>query len=298
MIVTELYNGQGLGNQLACYVTTRVIALDNGFEFGIKSPDKFKGSDFMELDFGHEVTGGEIQYEGGPPISLPDTIINYYREREIRHPNGSDIRIDDQLLDEIQDNTKLDGVLQSENKIIHRKNEIKQWLKIKSDKDCYDFSDENICIINFRGGEYVADKDFFLPLEYWTNAINRMLNINPNFRFIVITDDVHVASNFFPNFEVYHFDISKDFTIIKNAYYLILSNSSFPYFATLLSDNIKFILAPKYWGRYNISDGYWHCGYNIFRNHTYIDRNDNLYTYDECITEFNTYMNVHSNYWK
>lgn len=31
MIVTEIYNGQGLGNQLACYVTTRVVVKDKGF---------------------------------------------------------------------------------------------------------------------------------------------------------------------------------------------------------------------------------------------------------------------------
>ena len=35
MIVTELYNGQGLGNQLFSYVMTRVLALDKGYDFGI-----------------------------------------------------------------------------------------------------------------------------------------------------------------------------------------------------------------------------------------------------------------------
>ncbi|GAH68596.1 unnamed protein product, partial [marine sediment metagenome] len=58
MIVTELYNGQGLGNQLWSYVVTRVIALDRGFDFGIMNPEKFKGKDFMSLDFGKEVIGG------------------------------------------------------------------------------------------------------------------------------------------------------------------------------------------------------------------------------------------------
>lgn len=58
MLVTELYKGQGLGNQLACYVTTRVIALDRGFEFGVMHPERFKGADFMSLDFGGPVIGG------------------------------------------------------------------------------------------------------------------------------------------------------------------------------------------------------------------------------------------------
>lgn len=297
MIVTEIYNGQGLGNQLACYVTTRVVAKDKGFEFGIKSPEKFKCLDFMDLDFGNSVEGGSIPYEGAPPITLPNGIEHYFRERDVRHPNGSDIRIDDPLLENIQDNTKIDGVFQSENRIIHRKEEIKQWLRIKPEKDCYEFASDDICVLNFRGGEYASVVHFHLPKTYWDHAISRMLEINPNFRFVVITDDVLRASQYFPDFEVYHFDIAKDFSIIKNAHYLILSNSSFPYFATLMNENVKYILAPKYWGRYNISDGYWHCGYNIFRNHNYLDRDNNIFTYDECVKESDEYKERNKNLW-
>lgn len=297
MITTEIYNGQGLGNQLACYVTTRVVALDKGYEFGVMNPHKFKCLNFMDLEFGHQVTGGSSPAEGAPPTVLPDGIHNYFRERDVRHPNGSDIRIDDSLLEEIQDNTKLDGVFQSEKRIIHRKEEIKKWLKVKPELDCYDYSNENICVVNFRGGEYAGVPHFYLNQTYWNNAINRMLAINPNFEFIVITDDVNRARGFFPSFQVLHFDIAKDYTIIKNAHYLILSNSSFPYFATLCSETIKYILAPKYWGRHNISDGYWSCGYNIFQNHNYIDRENNLFTFEECEKEFEEYKLKNSHLW-
>ena len=297
MLVTEIYNGQGLGNQLACYITTRVVALDKGYDFGILNPHKFKCLDFLDLDFGEEVIGGSIPYEGAPPITLPNGIHHYFRERDVRHPNGSDIRIDDPKLDLVLDNTKIDGVFQSENRIIHRKEEIKKWLKVKPEKDCYDFSSENICVINFRGGEYCNVPHFFLNKNYWENAINRMLIINPNFEFIVITDDVYTAKMFFPKFKVFHFDIGTDYSIIKNAHYLILSNSSFPYFATLTSETLKYILAPKYWGRYNISDGYWSCGYNMYRNHNYIDRDNNLFTFEECKLEFDQYILRNKNLW-
>lgn len=298
MIVTEIYNGQGLGNQLACYVTTRVVAQDKGLDFGILNHHKFKCLDFMSLDFGKNVTGGSIPYEGAPPITLPDGINHYFRERDVRHPSGADIRIDDPGLELIEDNTKIDGVFQSEKRIIHRKNEIKEWLEVKKEFDCYDYSDENICVINFRGGEYANVPQFFLNQNYWINAVNRMLSINPNFRFIVITDDVYIASMFFPKFEVLHFNIAKDFTIIKNAHYLILSNSSFPYFATLLSDTVKYIIAPKYWGRHNVSDGYWSCGYNIFENHNYIDRNNKIFTFEECVLEFEEYKIKNKHFWE
>jgi hypothetical protein len=297
MVITEIYNGQGLGNQLACYVTTRVVALDKGFDFGIMNPHKFKCLDFMNLDFGLSVTGGHSPAEGAPPTVLPDGIQHYFREKDVRHPNGSDIRIDDSGLDEILDNTKIDGVFQSEDRIIHCKEEIKKWLKVKEEKDCYDYSKEDICIINFRGGEYAAIPQFFLPQEYWNNAVNRMLQINPNFKFVVITDDVNTAKQFFPNFDVLHFDIATDYSIIKNAHYLIVSNSSFAYFPILTSETVKYIIAPKYWARHNISDGYWSCGYNIFRNHNYIDRDNNIFTYEECIDEFNEYIKNNKNLW-
>jgi hypothetical protein len=297
MLVTEIYNGQGLGNQLACYVTTKVLALDKGFDFGVLNPHKFKCLDFMDLDFGKKVEGGLIPYEGAPPITLPNGIHHYFREKDVRHPNGSDIRIDDINLELISDNTKLDGVFQSEDRIYHRREEIKKWLKVKPEKDCYDYSSDNICVINFRGGEYTGVPHFFLNKKYWENAVNRMLRINPNFDFIVITDDIYTAKMFFPNFKVFHFDIAKDYSIIKNAHYLILSNSSFPYFATLTSETIKYILAPKYWGRHNISDGYWSCGYNIYRNHNYIDRENNLFTFEECKKEFEEYKLKNNHLW-
>lgn len=297
MIVTEIYNGQGLGNQLACYVTTRVIAKDLGYNFGIMNPEKFKCLDFMDLDFGLPVTGGSGP-EGGPPHTLPDGIQHYFKERYNILPNGSNVTIDDPNLSRISDNTKIDGIFQSENQIIHRRDEIRKWLKIKPEKDCYNYSDPNTCIINYRGGEYSSVAHFHLKSKYWQDAVFRMKQINPNFRFVVITDDVERASQQFPEFEVKHFDVGTDFTIIKNAHYLILSNSSFPYFATLLSDTVKYILAPKYWGRYNISDGYWACGYNIFRNHNYLDREGNLFTYDECVREFEEYKKHNIEFWK
>jgi len=297
MIVTEIYNGQGLGNQLVCYATTRAIANDKGFDFGIMNPHKLKCLDFMDLDFGLPVIGGSSPYEGAPPTTLPNGITNYFRERDVRHPNGSDIRLDDPQLELILDNTKIDGVLQSEKNFINRKNEIKQWFKVKPEFDCHDYSNDNICVINFRGGEYANVPQFFLNKNYWDNAVNRMLQINPNFQFIVITDDVRRASQFFPNYKVLHYGIGVDYSIIKNAYYLILSNSSFAYFPTFTSETIKYIIAPKYWGRHNISDGYWSCGYNIYHNHNYIDRNNNIFTYDECILEFEDYKKNNKNLW-
>lgn len=288
MIVTEIYNGQGLGNQLFCYVTTRTIALDRGFDFGIMNPHKFKCLDFLNLDFGKNVIGGKGP-EGGPPIELPDGISNYYYEKQKLHPTGCSITEFDNDLVNISDNTKIDGIMQSEDYFIHRKSEIKEWLKVTPEKNCYDFSSDEICIINLRGGEYRAVPDLYLTDNYWKKAIQNMLQINPNFRFVVITDDVFLAQQMFPDLEVYHFDIGKDYSIIKNAHYLILSNSSFAFFPAWTSDTVKYIIAPKYWARHNISNGFWSCGYNLYRGWNWMDRNGEIYTYDECIKEKNKF---------
>jgi hypothetical protein len=291
MIVTEIYNGQGLGNQLFCYITTRSIALENGYEFGIMNPNKFKCLDFLDLDFGKEVIGGSGP-EGGPPTQLPDGILNHYNEKQLNDSrfNCNITEIDEYLLN-IPDNTKIDGILQSEDYFIKRKSEIKNWLKVKTDIECYEFSDENICIINLRGGEYKGVSDLYLTRNYWSKAVDNMLKINPNFRFVVITDDVNAGKQMFPNYEVYHFNIGKDYSIIKNAHYLILSNSSFSFFPTWTSETVKYVIAPKYWARHNISDGFWSCGYNIYRDWNWMDRDGKIYSYDECISEKNKCKN-------
>lgn len=292
MIVTEIYNGQGLGNQLFCYITTRSIALENGYEFGIMNPYKFKCLDFLDLDFGKEVVGGSGP-EGGPPTQLPDGILNYYYEKQLNDSrfNCNITEIDEYLLN-IPDNTKIDGILQSEDYFIKRKSEIKNWLKVKPDSDCYEFSNENICVINLRGGEYRAVSDLYLTENYWSKAVDNMLKINPNFRFVVITDDVNAGKQMFPNYEVYHFNVGKDYSIIKNAHYLILSNSSFSFFPTWTSETVKYVIAPKYWARHNISDGFWSCGYNIYRDWNWMDRDGKIYSYDECISEKNKYKKI------
>jgi len=41
--------------------------------------------------------------------------------------------------------------------------------------------------------------------------------------------------------------------------------------------------------RYNISDGYWSLGYNIYPTYTYMDREGKLFSYEECIEEFKEY---------
>lgn len=300
MIVTELYNGQGLGNQLWCYCVLRTIAMDNCYEFGIQSPEKFKAPHFMNLDFGNSVFGG-IGPEGGPPSQLPNTITNYFVEPCIRHNNGSDIRPYCYEMTKIPDNTKIDGICQSEKYIEHRKQEIIKWLT--PTRQILDYSDDDICVIHFRGGDYKFAGQTLLPMSYYTNAINYMKEINNNMRFVVITDDLHLASQYFSgvaqivgssvtqirdnNQADFHIggDLSVDYSILNNAKHMIISNSSFSWWSCWTNTKVKTVIAPKYWAAFNFSDGYWSCGDSLTKHWTWLDRTGNSYTYEECLSE-------------
>lgn len=291
MILTELYHGQGLGNQLHVYITTRVIATDRGVEFGLKGLENLgdrryndKGLYFMDLYLGEPVDDSKIAH--------------HYQEKELRlitnnsHHDatlGCDIRLADPDLKNVPDNCKIDGTMQSDEYIYHRKEDIKQWLKLKPEHDCKDFTDDNICVLNIR--DYEGNNELFLQRDYWVMAIHHMLRINPEMQFLIITESPDMAKRLLPELadNVYHFDVGKDYAIIKNARWLILSNSSFGYFPALTNEEVKLIIAPKYWARHNVSDGYWCTGCNLYRGFVYMDKQGNLQTYEECMREFELY---------
>ena len=79
MVGTEFINGQGLGNQLFCYVTARVIAEENGYEFGTAGQECFavnihsnRGMYFMNVDLGYAISPEEKKK------------LNVYQDAEVR----------------------------------------------------------------------------------------------------------------------------------------------------------------------------------------------------------------------
>ena len=82
MLVTEFYDGQGLGNQLWSYVSLRCIALYHGYDFGIISPDKFKGKEFIDLDFGQIVKLPNNYNCISPPGFIPDGFHYFLEQRK------------------------------------------------------------------------------------------------------------------------------------------------------------------------------------------------------------------------
>lgn len=257
MLITPIFNGQGLGNQLACYVTTKCIALDKGYDFGVVYPERFKGFFFKNIDL-PKVDNVEFAIEGEPPIKMPDDF-EYYREETSDY---------DPFVFNIPDNYVLHGNLQGVKYFEKYKEDIDKWLEVEPR-----VMPDDLCVINFRGGEYVGVSSFFLPKSYWDNAIENMKKINPDMQFEVHTDDPETAKIFFPDYPVIH-DIEFNWRSIRYAKYLILSNSSFALLPAWLNDDAKLIIAPKYFARFN--HDYWFLEQNFVEKFKYQDKHGNL----------------------
>lgn len=291
MIGTELLKGQGLGNQLFCYVTTRCIAMDNGLPFSILGSETVAnnmhsscGMYFMDLDYGIPSVKEDYQetyYEKEDRIYLGNS------RHDLTH--GCYVTgVDDALLHP-KDGTLLYGNMQAQAYYIAHKEEICQWLKVKEEYDCKEYSDDNLCILHLRCSDYLDNPELYLRKKYWVDGMKNMKKINPNMRFMIITNDVKEASRILPGIPAYNFDLAKDYSIIKNAKYLLLSNSSFAYFPAFTSTTVRYILAPKYWARHNVSNGYWASEQNIYEGWHYQDRHGKIFSYEECVSELEKY---------
>lgn len=293
MIGTEFIKGQGLGNQLFCYVTARAIAEENGYEFGTAGQEIFavnihsdRGMYFMDVDLGHTITSEEkktfqVYYDKDNRL--------YIGNSEHDRDHGCYISGRDEEIHHIKDNTLIYGNMQDESYFIKYIDQVKQWLHVKEEFDSYEFSRENLCIINMRGGEYTGSPELFIDKKYWIHGIREMKKIRPDMEFMIVTDDVEAARKMLPGIPAYHFDMGKDYITLKNACYLLLSNSSFACLPAHTSETLKFAIAPKYWARHNVSDGYWASEQNIYSLFHYMDRKGKLFTAEECRKELEEY---------
>ena len=300
MIGTEFIDGQGLGNQLFCYVTARAVALENGYEFGTAGQERFavnihsdRGMYFMDVDLGH-------------PISEEDKKnYNVYHDAETRlyignsgHDltHGCYVAGADTGIHHVADNTLIYGNMQDESYFVKYLPQVREWLKVKPEYDSYEYSRENLCIINMRGGEYTGSPELLINRKYWINGMKEMKKLRSDMEFMIITDDVETAQKMLPGIEAHHFDIGKDYVTLKNAHYLLLSNSSFACLPAHTSETLKFAIAPKYWARHNVSDGYWASEQNIYSLFHYMDRKGRMFTAEECRKELDDYKKKSQKY--
>ena len=241
MISGIFHQGSGLGNQLHRYVATRVLAEDNGYKWGMINPALFKGDSFMPIDKGM--------------LAEEWTFLFRWKEKKVVE-DWVDIRVYDPEINFVKDETIIEGEFQDERYFKHRLSEIREWLKVEPLE-----LPSDLCVIGFRGGEYTAFPDLFLTGDYWNEALFRMRNRYPNIRFEVHTDDVITARQFFPGLNCIH-DIGLNWRSIRYAKHLIIANSSFYILPSLLNEEAKEVIAPRYWARRNA--GVWALPQNYY----------------------------------
>lgn len=246
MIVGRFHEGSGLGNQLHRYVATRVLAKDKNTHFGMINPHLFKGSSFMNLDMGEYPVGQ----------------FNEWTEKRV-NDGDVDVRSYDPEINFVQSPCIIDGELQDARYFEHRLDEVRSWLRVELIK-----MPENLCVIGFRGGEYTLFPDLFLTKDYWEQAIDIIQAQRPDIEFEVHTDDPRTAKQFFPEYKVIH-DIGTNWRSVRYAKYLIIANSSFYIFPSLLNQDLAYpVIAPRYWARRNTK--MWALPSNYYKQFMYI----------------------------
>lgn len=228
IIATELLKGQGLGNQLFCYVTTRALAYAKNYDFSILNSQLLDCMYFMELDCGLDRTKEqftETYYEKEDRIYLGNSLHDIEHGCYITGADNRFLTLDQTIL--------LYGNMQDESYFGKYKKEIKTWLKVKPAYDCKDYAKENLCIINIRGGEYTSNPELFLRRKYWLDAIKIMRQIRPDMEFMTITDDLAAAKRILPEIKAYHFDLAGDYTIIKKRKLFNIIQLDFCFFSSI-----------------------------------------------------------------
>ena len=291
MIGTEFLKGQGLGNRLFCYITARSLALDLGYEFGTAGKENLN-ADFLLLDTGKDIPdpAAFTRYDEADrrlwlPTSAHDMVHGIY------------VAGKDEGLFHLQDNTLIYGNLQDESYFSRHYGELSDWLRVKPEYESYEYTADDLCILNIRGGEYTGKPELFLRRRYYLDAMKIMRQELPAMRFMIVTDDEDAARRLFPSMEIHHFSPEKDYVTLKNARYLILSNSSFGFFPAVTSKTLKKAIAPKYWARHNVSDGYWASEQNIYEGFSYLGRDGKLYSARQCREELSRYVFPETHPW-
>jgi hypothetical protein len=296
VVSTEFYDGQGLGNQLWVYAVTRVAAKRTGQEYAILGRQRFKGRSFLDLDFGLDIKPG-LSLPGGPPIILPEGIsVHLSEDRQVVMRDGMDVSGVDARFLAPPPNTKLDGNMQSVTYVLEELSSIRDWIKPLEPQ----IPLMNYCAIHVRLGDFTGKDGPFVGWDYYLNGIEFFLERDPATVFKCVSDDIAKCKEKLPSFiqfeeadiedrdkAKHHFGgpIQKDFQILTGAKNLLISNSSFSWWAAVLNAHKDIVLAPKYWARYNISDGLWSTSDILTPGFHYLAKSGSVETFEEVLAE-------------
>lgn len=291
MIVTELYEGQGLGNQLWVYAACRSIAEKLQLPHKILCPDKFKGNSFLDIDFGLEDTP-KIDTETARTEQSNFHEHIFYDEELAKFSS----HFDSAVLS-LKPFTKIHGVFQSEDYFFNNISRIKSYIKIKEESLAMLSIQDDICILNIRGGEYKRHKRFILPKSYWINAMRNMKSLAGINKFLIVTDDPRYAKVLLPGIPVLQGGIAACYVAIHKARHLIVSNSTFSYFPIKTGSDDRLVIAPRYWARFGNKYSRWASIANFYKGWIWQDVDGSLYSHADCLGEVENTKEYYQNHY-
>ena len=272
MLAASIHEHAGLGNQIWRYVCCRVFAEKLGYNFGVSHPG-WRGK-FLNIDWGEDPKMNveeDSDYQSSSGFS-------YYKEESIHHASApGEIGDPDLKFETLEDNTYINGTFQKMSYIEDYRDKICEWLTYDDKYKITDFSDDNLCVIQLRGGDYTTGHSM-LPPEYYHQAMHHMRQNNPDVEFVIVTDDPKTAQRMIPNtpiigsataeekdpdqkfiswYEYTGGPVSMDYTILNHAKYAIISSSTFAFWPIWTNKKLLNVIAPKYWFDYNRSNGWW-----------------------------------------
>jgi len=291
MITTELYDGQGLGNQLWVYTACRSIAEKLQLPHRILSPEKFKGRSFLDIDFGPEDMPATDTEATKSAISTFHEHIFYDQELDYF---SSDF---DNAVLSLKPHTKIHGLFQSEDYFFGDLTLPKKYIKVKATHLEKELVPDDGCVINLRGGEYKRHKSLILPKSYWQNAMHNMRDLFGIDKFIVVTDDRRYANALFPELLVLQGGIAECYVSLYQAKYLILSNSTFAYFPVKTGIDKSFVIAPLHWARFGNKYSRWASIANFYKGWMWQDVRGSLRSYMDCLQEVENTKEYYQNHY-
>jgi hypothetical protein len=308
MLAISIHEHAGLGNQIWRAIACRVFAERLGYEYGISHPG-WRGP-FLNMDWGKEVT---LNVERDVDFQVTENFKEYYAEHFEPFPEVcGEVGPADLNLFELNDGTYINGNFQRMSYIEDYRDKICDWLTYDDKYKVTDFSSENICVIQLRGGDYTTGHSM-LPPEYYHNAMKHMRDNNPNIEFVIVTDDPGTANRMIPGVPIVGSAVSGekdlyqknigwytypggpvnlDYSILNTAKYAIISASTFAFWPIWTNKELLNVIAPKYWFDWSRSNGWWRPEDGIVNDERWLwlDTNGDLYPSGICIEERNNFQ--------
>lgn len=241
-MITNILRG-GIGNLLFQIAAGYSFSYDRGLEYG--------------LDYNAHVERGQ----GDHVSTFKDTIfkkLNIFNDDLHDYSIYKELNFSYNNIPCLSEKMKLDGYFQSEKYFPEKKNILNNLFGFNVD-ELY-FFPEKICCIQVRLGDYLHHPVFnVITPQYIYTAMNKVLDIYSDIKFIIISDDEKLAMSYIDSVHIrdnrvqlssYHNKINNktlsDLQIMSVSDYCIISNSSFGWWGSYLGKT-KPTIIPTRW---------------------------------------------------